>query len=46
MNRIKSETQRLRNDPAVVIETAEQPKVEDGGIKRRKKKENNELAIA
>ena len=38
MNRIKSETQRLRNDPAVVIETAERPKVEDGGIKRRKEK--------
>lgn len=46
MNRIKSETQRLRNDPAVVIETAEQRKVEDGRIKNRKKKENNKKAIA
>lgn len=38
MNRIKSETQRLSNDPAVVIETAEQRKVEDGRIKKEKGK--------
>lgn len=46
MNRIKSEAQRLKNDPAVVIETAEQRKVEDGRIKKRQKKEKHEKAIA
>lgn len=46
MKRIKSETQGLRNDPVVVIETAEQRKVKDGRIKKGKKKESNEQAIA
>lgn len=40
MDRIQSETQRQKNDPAVVIETAEQRKVEGGRIKKRKKKNN------
>lgn len=39
MKRIKSETQGLRNDPVVVIETAERRKVEDGRIKKEKKGE-------
>lgn len=45
MNRIKSETQRLRNDPVVVIETVEQPKGGDGRIKKRRGKKNKQ-AIA
>lgn len=47
MNRIKSEVHRLKNDPSVVIETAEQRKVEDGRIKKKeKKKKKHEQAIA
>ncbi len=39
---IRSETQKLINDPAVVIETEEQRKDEDGRFTQRKKKENKE----
>lgn len=43
MNRIKSETQRLSNDPVVVIETVEQRKGEDGRIKKRREKTSKQL---
>lgn len=39
------EKKKKKNGSAVVIETAEQ-KVEDGRIKKRKGKRNNEQAIA
>lgn len=38
MNRIKSEAERLRNDPVVVSETVEQIKEDSRRTEKRKKK--------